>query len=163
MKINKSIILLVFLIAISTLPIPSAGGGICASPAQCPDPNVMGGLTSCLQRTNCIATPGNLLRTDGPCSYRREYEGEEVATEWAVINGEQCYRQYNVFQYYDYYRWWKIYVCTYDNSGCNFCMDRGTSAFRGENVDGMEAHFGGLCAEYVSWANAQWHCNGVLT
>lgn len=167
---NRKTLALITLLAFSSLPVTRMNGGICGNVPECPDPSVLGGLTSCLTKPGCVATPGSQpLRTDGPCSYSREFSNRQTATEFAVIDGKNCYRQYDVYEVYDLFRWWKVYECTYkDGNGptaaqCTFCIDKSSSFFRGENVDGIEPRFMGMCTEYVSYSNAQWHCNGILT
>lgn len=167
---NKHTITIFALFAFTFIPSFSVKAGFCANPLPCPDPSVLGGLTSCLQKPGCIATPSSEpIRTDGPCSYDREYTNSRNWTEFAVIDGKDCYRQYTIYDVYDLFRWWKVYECTFaDRNGststeCAFCIDKSKTFFRGENVDGIESRPMGVCIDYISFSNAQWHCNGVLS
>jgi hypothetical protein len=167
---KKHVITIAIIVVCGLAPSLKVMAGFCAGLTPCPDPSVLGGLTGCVQRTGCVATPSSEpIRTDGPCSYNREFTNSQTATDFTVIDGENCYRQYTVYEVYDLFRWWKVYQCTYaDGNGptaaqCTFCIDKSSTVFRGENVDGIDSRPMGICTDYISFSNAQWHCNGVLT
>lgn len=147
----KSIVISLFI----TLTIHSTAQ-YCGISLPCPDPSSAGyGKSSCPDRPCCNKVEGDWGSAD--CDiYTYQFEG--TITQQAVIDGKNCFRQYNQYGEYKTHQSIQVMRCQYNDSGSGSCQT-GNDFY--QKITPGTAVYNQSCIDYLSVT--PWQCGGILT